>query len=54
MVADALCRGSVVCGAKLSAMGIRYEDQREEMEMLVMLTISPTIANCIRQAQAVD
>lgn len=60
VVADALNKRSIVCGARLVAIGIPYEDQREDVvdwhlvAVLARLTISPTMTNCIRQAQAVD
>lgn len=54
VVADALSKRLVVCGARLSAMSIRYEDQREDVAdrqlvvVLSRLTISSTIKDLIR------
>lgn len=31
MVVDAINRRSVICVARLSAMGVRYEDEREDV-----------------------
>lgn len=60
VAANALSKRPVVCGAKLEAMGIEYEDKREDVAnrhlviVLVRLTISSTIANCIRLAKVVS
>lgn len=46
-----------MCGPRLAAMGIMYEDQREDVadrQLIVVatrLTISPSIIDCIRQTQ---
>lgn len=54
MVVDSLSRRMIGCRARLLAMGIRYEDEREDvadqqlMAMLVRLMISLTIADYIR------
>lgn len=48
------------CGARLSPMGIKYEDQREDVAVqhyvlvLVRLKINLTIVDCFRQAQIDD
>lgn len=50
----------MVCEARLAAMGIPYEDEREDVAdrhfvaMFVRLTIIPTMRDRIRQAQAID
>ena len=60
VVADALSRRPVTCGARLTAMALRFEEQREDVAdqhlvaVLAMLTIMPTIAERIIQAQADD
>lgn len=57
LVADALRRRPIVYGARLATMGIRYEDQREDVAerylvvVLVRLKFSSMIAKRIRQAQ---
>ena len=56
VVADALSRRPVRCGARLVAMGIQYEDQQEDVvdrqlvAVLPRLTISPSILDRIRVA----
>ena len=60
VVADALSRGPVRCGARLAAIGIQYEDQREDVAdkrlvaVLAQLTISPSNLDRIRVEQADD
>ena len=60
VIADALSRRPVTCRARLAAMGMSFEDQREDVAdrhlvaVLARLTISPTITERIRQAQAND
>lgn len=60
VVVDALSRRQVACIPKLAAMGIEYENQREDVAdrhlvaVLVRLTISLTIANHVVHAQAID
>ena len=60
VLADALSRRPVRCGARLAAMGIRYEDQREDVAnrwlvaVLMRLTISPSILDQIRVTQPDD
>ena len=56
VVADALSRRPVTCGARLAAMGLKLEDQREDVAdrrpvaVMDRLTISTTITNRVRQA----
>lgn len=51
---DALNKSPVMCGAKLVAMGIRYEDQQEDVvdrqlvAVMARLTISLSIVDPIR------
>ena len=60
VVADALSRRPVTCGARLAAMGMRFEDQRADVAnrrlvaVMARLTISTTIIDRVRQAQAED
>lgn len=60
VVADTLNRNPVVCRARLSSMGIRYQDQREDVldrlhvVVLARLMISPIVVDHIIQAQADD
>ena len=54
VVADALSRRPVTCGARLAAMGLRFEDQREDVAdrrlvaVMARLTISITIIDRVR------
>lgn len=54
MVMDALSRRPMECGARLSPLGIKYEDQREDVAdqhyvlVLVRLKINLTIVDCFR------
>lgn len=49
-----------MCGPRLAAMEIMYEDQREDVtdrQLIVVttrLTISPSIIDCIRQTPTID
>lgn len=58
MVADAIDNRLVLCGAKLAAIGIRYEDQEEDVahrQLVVVITrftICPLIVDHMKQAVA--
>lgn len=60
MVANALSRRQVICGASLLAMSIIYDDQRENVvghhlvTVLMRLTIGLTITKPIGQAHVFD
>lgn len=60
MVVDGLNRRPTTCVARFSAMDIIYEYKREDVAdrhlvvVLARLTISQTIADHIRQTEAVD
>ena len=60
VVVYALSRRPVTCGARLAAMGLRFEDQREDVAdrrlvvVMARLTNSTTITDKVRQAQADD
>lgn len=60
VVSNALSKRPIPYEARLAAMGIQYEDQRDDVldwhlvAMLVSLTISLTIAYYIDQAQPDD
>lgn len=60
VVVVALSRRMIICGARLAAIGIHYEDQSEYianwylMVVVARLAISPTIVDSIRQTQVVN